>query len=251
MKKLKAILVDDEYDSREILENYIQKYCPNLELLALCKDIKEGEQAIKHYKPDLVFLDIEMPYGNGFDLLEKFDKIDFEVIFVTAFSNYAIKALNRSAAYYLLKPIDIDELIEAVEKVSKKIESAQDTISIPDVVLSNIQAFNCQDQKLVLPNVNGFDLIKVAEIVRCEAMDNYTQIYMDSGKKYLVSKTLKHFEQLLSDCDFLRVHKSHIINLKKVIRYIKGKTAQLVMEDHSEVDLSATRKQEFLQRFER
>lgn len=248
MKKLKAILVDDEFDSREILENYIKKYCENVELLALCANIKEGEEAIKTLQPDLVFLDIEMPYGNGFDLLEKFGSINFEVIFVTAFSNYAIKALNMSAAYYLLKPIDIDELVEAVQRVTDKFEKPSD-ISLPDVVLKNIQAFNCQDQKLVLPNVNGFDLIKVSQIVRCEAMDNYTKIYMDSGKKHLVSKTLKHFENLLSDCDFLRVHKSHLVNLKKVTKYIKGKTAQLIMDDNSEVDLSATRKQEFLEKF--
>ncbi len=248
MKKLKAILVDDEFDSREILENYIKKYCENVELLALCGNILEGEEAIKAHKPDLVFLDIEMPYGNGFDLLEKFDSIDFEVIFVTAFSNYAIKALNLSAAYYLLKPIDIDELVEAVQKVTEKLENPSD-LSISDVVLKNIQAFNCQDQKLVLPNINGFDLIKISNIVRCEAMDNYTKIYMDSGKIHLISKTLKHFENLLIECEFLRVHKSHLVNLKKVTKYIKGKTAQLIMEDNSEVDLSATRKQEFLERF--
>jgi len=248
MKTLKAILVDDEYDSREILENYIRKYCPNVELLALCKDIQEGEAAIKEYKPDLVFLDIEMPFGNGFDLLEKFDSINFEVIFVTAFSNYAIKALNMSAAYYLLKPIDIDELVEAVQKVTCKLEDTPG-LFLPNVVLKNLHALNCQDQKLVIPNVNGFDLISVAEIVRCEAMDNYTQIYMDSGKKHLVSKTLKHFENLLTECNFLRVHKSHLVNLKKVVKYIKGKTAQLILEDQSEVDISVTRKAEFLEKF--
>lgn len=248
MKKLKAILVDDEFDSREILENYIKKYCSNVELLALCKNIQEGEAAIRELKPDLVFLDIEMPYGNGFDLLEKFEEINFEVIFVTAFSNYAIKALNLSAAYYLLKPIDIDELVEAVNKVFKKLEE-DSGVFLPNVVLKNIQALNCQDQKLVLPNLNGFDLIRVAEIIRCEAMDNYTQIYMDSGQKYLVSKTLKHFENLLSDCHFLRVHKSHLVNLKKVVKYIKGKTAQIILEDNSEVDISVTRKAEFLERF--
>ncbi len=149
-----------------------------------------------------------------------------------------------SAAYYLLKPIDIDELVEAVNKVSEKIVQTQN-ISLPNVVLKNIKAINCQDQKLVLPNINGFDLIKVSEIIRCEAMDNYTKIYMDSGKIYVVSKTLKHFENLLIDCEFLRVHKSHLVNLKKVVKYIKGKTAQLILEDNSEVDLSATRKQEF------
>lgn len=248
MDKLKAILVDDEYDSREILANYIRKYCSNIELLALCKDIKEGEEAIKLHKPDLVFLDIEMPYGNGFDLLEKFETIDFEVIFVTAFSNYAIKALNMSAAYYLLKPIDIDELIEAVQKVLIKLRTSPN-VFLPDIVLKNIQSMNCQDQKLVLPNINGFDLILVSEIIRCEAMDNYTQIYMDSGKRHLVSKTLKHFENLLTDCDFLRVHKSHLVNLKKVVKYIKGKTAQIILEDQSEVDISMTRKAEFLERF--
>ena len=247
-KTLKAILVDDEFDSREILGNYIQKYCDHVELLASCENINTAEEAIKNVKPDLVFLDIEMPYGNGFDLLERFEQINFEVIFVTAFSNYAVKALNMSAAYYLLKPIDIDELVDAVDKVRDKLENVPD-LFLPDVVLKNIQAFNCQDQKLVLPNVNGFDLIKVSEIVRCEAMDNYTKIYMDSGKIHLVSKTLKHFENLLAECDFLRVHKSHIVNLKKVVKYIKGKTAQLIMDDKSEVDLSATRKQEFLERF--
>lgn len=248
MEALKAILVDDEFDSREILGNYIRKYCENIEIVDACENIQMAEKSIKKYQPDLVFLDIEMPYGNGFDLLEKLDEINFEVIFVTAYSNYAIKALNMSAAYYLLKPIDIDELVEAVNKVSEEIVQAQN-ISLPNVVLKNIKAINCQDQKLVLPNINGFDLIKVSEIIRCEAMDNYTKIYMESGKIYVVSKTLKHFENLLIDCEFLRVHKSHLVNLKKVVKYIKGKTAQLILEDNSEVDLSATRKKEFLERF--
>lgn len=246
--KRKAILIDDEIDGREILANYLAKYCENIELVDSCENIIEGEKSIKEHQPDIVFLDIEMPYGNGFDLLEKFDRIDFEVIFVTAYSNYAVKALNLSAAYYLLKPIDIDALIDAVEKVEAKLDSKKE-FDLTEVVLKNIQAINSQDQKLVLPNLHGFDLINISEIMRCEAMDNYTNIHLVNGKKYVISKTLKHFENLLVNCDFMRVHKSHLINLKKVKQYIKGRTAQLILEDNSEIDLSATRKEEFLKRF--
>lgn len=195
-----------------------------------------------------MFLDIEMPFGNGFDLLDKYAEIPFQVIFVTAYSHYAIQALNRSAAYYILKPIDIDELVEAVNKVQLTLEKTNDT-SLVDVVLQNIKENKGQDQKLVLPNLTGFDLVNVKDIIRCQANDNYTNIYMDNGKQFIISKTLKHFETILSDCDFLRVHKSHLINLKKVKQYIKGKTPQLILDDNSEIDLSPSKKQEFIERF--
>lgn len=248
MKKIKTILIDDEQDSCEILNNFLTKYCPQIEVVDVCNNIIEGYSSIEKNNPELVFLDIEMPFGNGFDLLDKFNEIPFQVIFVTAYSQYAIQALNRSAAYYILKPIDIDELIEAVEKVEKNLEK-NDSLDIVDVVLKNLQQSNGQNQKLVLPNLTGFDLVEVNRILRCEAMDNYTNIFMEDGKKFIISKTLKHFELLLQDCDFMRVHKSHIINLKKVTQYIKGKTPQLILKDGSDVDLSPGKKQAFLERF--
>jgi len=169
MSKLKAILVDDEQDSRDILSNYLTKYCPNVQLLEKCEGIKSGLAAIKKHQPDIVFLDIEMPYGNGFDLLDQVKEVNFETVFVTAYDNYAIQALNQSAAYYLLKPIDIDELITAVDKIEKE-RSSTDYIAHAKVLLDNIKAQpNQEPTKVMLPTLEGFEIVKTSEIIYCEA----------------------------------------------------------------------------------
>jgi two-component system LytT family response regulator len=246
--ELKAIIVEDEEASRITLNNYLAKYCKNVEVLDMADSVQTGLAAIKKHNPDVVFLDIEMPYGNAFDLLESLDKVDFEIIFVTAYRDYAIKALNLSAAYYILKPIDIDELVTAVNKITEQKKEGDD-IFHTKVLMDNIKTNNIQHKKIVLPQMDGFEVVNVNEIIRAEANDNYTNFYLTNGKKYLVSKTLKYFDELLAEFDFIRIHKSHLVNLQYITKYIKGKGGQVCMTDDSYVDVSATRKKELLERF--
>ena len=248
MDKLKAIIVEDELASRETLTSYLIKYCPNVELIDEADSVKSGLEVIKKHKPDVVFLDIEMPFGNAFDLLEQIEKVDFEVVFVTAYSNYAIQALNMSASYYILKPISIDELVKAVEKITQK-RTEQEIPVHSKVLLENIQAVNKHNHKIVLPQLNGFDVVKINDIIRCQANDNFTEFYLTNGTKKLISRTLKFYEDLLKDFDFVRIHKSHLINIQYVVKYLKGKGGQVEMTDGSVVDVSVNQKAAFLEKF--
>ncbi len=245
---LKAVIVDDELASRAALANYIAKYCPEVLVAGFGDSVKTGLAAIGEHKPDIVFLDVEMPYGNAFDLLEQAGEIEFETVFVTAYSHYAVKALNFSAAYYLLKPIDIDELIGAVQKIRLGKEKQQYSLHTR-ILVENLQAANKQLQKIVLPSMEGFEVIQVKDIVRCQANDNFTDFFMVDGAKILICRTLKFYEDILTDFDFLRVHKSHLINLHQVRKYLKGKGGQVMMADHSVVDVSPQKKQDLLSRF--
>ena len=245
---LNVIIIEDEQVSRETLRNYLEKYCADIHILAEAENIIEGLKIIKKLNPDVVFLDIEMPYGNAFDLLEQIDDITFEIVFVTAYSNYAVQALNISAAYYLLKPIDIDELVLAIEKI-KSVFSKHKETNHTKILIENIKIENKQLQKVVLPIIDGFEVVRVNEIIRCEADDNYTRFYLIDGKQQLICRTLKHYEDVLKDYDFIRVHKSHLVNFQYIRQYKKGKGGQVIMKDNSIVDVSINRKQELIQKF--
>jgi len=247
MKKLSALIIDDEQDSRETLRNYIAKYCPNVHISTECANIQEAKKAIQTYQPDFVLLDIEMPYGNAFDLLEQFEKIDFEIIFVTAFSQYAVQAFNLSAAHYLQKPVDIDELIEAVEKVQKRLETTE-KINSSKILLDNLSAINIQHQKVVLPLLDGFMVVKLNEILYCEANDNFTCFYLNDGQKHLICRKLRFYENALSPHGFCRVHRSFMINLEFVKRYIKGKGGTVILENGREIPVANGRKGMFLEK---
>ncbi|MFZ6012034.1 MAG: LytR/AlgR family response regulator transcription factor, partial [Bacteroidota bacterium] len=168
---MKAVIVDDEKDSREILANYVKKYCPEVTVCGFGESVDTGLKAIEAHQPDVVFLDIEMPYGNGFDLLDKVKTVNFETIFVTAFDHYAMQALNQSAAYYLLKPIDIDELIKAVDKIKKE-RTEEHYTHHAQVLLENIRSESQQNQKIMLPTLEGFEIVTIKSILYCEAVDN-------------------------------------------------------------------------------
>lgn len=245
---LKTIIIEDEASSRETLKNYLNKYCPDVNLLAMADSVETGFKAINQYQPDIVFLDIEMPFGNAFDLLAKFEEIDFEIVFVTAYRDYAMKALNLSAAYYILKPIDIDELIKAVNIIKKNKQENQEAIHTK-ILLQNMKSVNNQQKKIVLPQMDGFEVVKVIDIIKGEASDNYTTFYMIDGKKYVVSKTLKFFEDLLADFDFSRVHKSYLVNIQHVTKYKKGKGGEVQMTDGSSVPVSPLYKSSLLKYF--
>lgn len=249
MPKLKAILVDDEQDSRDILSNYLTKYCPNVQLLEKCEGIKSGLEAITKHQPDIVFLDIEMPYGNGFDLLDQVGEVNFETVFVTAYDNYAIQALNQSAAYYLLKPIDIEELIAAVDKIEKE-RSGNNYIAHTKVLMDNIKAQAIQGPtKVMLPTLEGFEIVKTSEIIYCEADDNFTKFHLLDQRKLLICRTLKYFEETLAGSQFVRIHRSHMINLDYVIRYTKGKGGYITLENQIELEVAPKKKAAFMESF--
>ncbi|MCA0133426.1 LytR/AlgR family response regulator transcription factor [Winogradskyella alexanderae] len=242
--KLNAIIVEDEAKSREILRNYLSKYCPNIAVLGEAQNIEEALVLIRNNELDVVFLDVEMPYGNAFDLLDKVGDIDFETIFVTAYNHYAIDALNAHASYYLMKPISIDELIKAVDYVTD-IKTKEEALH-NQVLTPKTKAVN---GKLTLPQQDGFEIIETADIMYCKADDNYTEIYLNSNKKKLVSKTLKYIEERLKDSNFVRVHKSYLVNVNEVVKYVKGKGGSVVLSNGKEVMVSASRKSELLSYF--
>lgn len=247
---MKAVIIDDENDSRQILANYLAKYCPDVQVCGFGQSVATGLEAIHKYQPDIIFLDIEMPYGNGFDLLDQVHTITFETVFVTAFDNYAIQALNQSASYYLLKPIDIDELIKAVEKI--KAERTQENYTQhAQILLENIRTGTKHQQKIMLPTMEGFEIIAVNTIVYCEAVDNFTRFYFEQGTPLLICRTLKYFEDILKEHRFLRIHRSYLINPDFVVRYSKGKGGYVTMKNNKELEVSSSKKKEFLESFKR
>jgi len=242
--KLNAIIVEDEETSRSILRNYLKKYCPTVSVLGEAENVDEALVLIRNHDLDLVFLDVEMPYGNAFDLLDKVGDRAFETVFVTAYNHYAVEALNAHASYYLMKPISIDELIKAVDYVSEiktKEEALQDQVLVPKTTSVN--------GKITIPQQDGFEVIETANILYCKADDNYTEIYLNTAKKKLVSKTLKYFETALTNSSFARVHKSYMVNVNEIVKYKKGKGGSVVLSNGKEIIVSASRKSELLSYF--
>lgn len=243
-----AIIVDDEASSRNTLRNYVLQYCPGVSIVGESQNIVEAKQQIHNLQPQLVFLDIEMPFGNAFDLIDQLDQINFETIFVTAYSEYAIQAINLSHCSYLLKPVAIEDLIKAVEQAKENLQFHQKFKSA-EILLENLGTDKKQQKKMVLPTIEGFEVVTLKDIVRCEGNDNLTDLYLESGAKKTVCKTLKHFEEALNNYDFLRTHKSHLVNLHFVKSFQKGKTGTIVLEGGKEIPLSASRKEPFLNWF--
>ncbi|MBI1308044.1 MAG: response regulator [Bacteroidetes bacterium] len=246
--EIKAVIIEDEPVSRETLRNYLAKYCTTVSVVAEAGNIRDGQSAIELHKPDLVFLDVEMPYGNGFDLLESVDEVDFELVFVTAFSHYALKALNMSASYYLLKPIDIDELVSAVEKVQDNLKN-KDRLLSARILKENLNTGENRLKRIVLPELDGFEIAQLKDILYCKANDNLTDFYFTNGKRKTICKTLKHFDEMLAPSGFLRIHKSHLINLEHVKGYKRGKGGYAQMTNGDELEIAVRRKQEFLEEF--
>jgi len=239
---IRAIIIDDEQESRNTILNILKNFCENVSVVAQAENVADGIKIISDKKPDVIFLDIQMPDGSGFDLLEKTTPIDFQVIFVTAYDQFALKAIKFSALDYILKPVDPQQLIDAVNKIK---ETGSDVGSITkkiSTLLRNKNGF----ERITLPTFEGFRFINLKDIVRCEADNNYTNFYLNSSEKILVTKTLKEYDECLSGLDFVRVHQSHLVNIKFVDRYIKGDGGTIIMADGSEVDVSRRRKDGFL-----
>ncbi|QBZ97297.1 LytR/AlgR family response regulator transcription factor [Flavobacterium sangjuense] len=243
--KIKSVIVEDEKAAREVLKNYLSKYCPQVEVIGEAKNIKEAVPLLHEVQPQLVFLDVEMPFGNAFDVLEACKDLRFETIFVTAFSEYSLKALNQSAAYYLLKPISIEELIVAVNKVQQQIAN-HEIFDRNKIIVENFRETQPEKKQVILPTLEGFEVVKMEDIVRLRGNGNFTDIYLSNGSKKMVCRFLKHFSEILP-YPFMRVHKSHIINVNFVKSYNKGGFVTLF--DGSEIEISSTYKEEFLKKF--
>ncbi len=247
LRKIRSVIVEDEQAAREVLKKYLEKYCPQVELVGLAADGRQAVEVIRELQPELVFLDVEMPFGNAFDVLDGCGDLHFETIFVTAFSEYSLRALNQSAAYYLLKPVSIEELILAVNKTAEII-ARNEIVNRNRIVSENFRERTPERRRIVLPTLEGFEVVKPEEIVRLQGNGNFTDIYLADGSRRMVCRFLKHFSEILP-LPFLRVHKSHMINLNHVCSYHKGAGGYCLMSDGSEVDISPAYKEEFLVNF--
>lgn len=244
---IKAIIVDDELGARESLSKMIEKNCKQIEIIGKADSMKTAYDMISASNPDLVFLDIEMPKGNAFDLLEKFKEINFHIIFTTAYDHYAIKAIKFSAVDYILKPIDPEELVAAVTKLEKRLGQKSELNQQFKTLLTNVRPEN-KLKKVGIPDGDGLVFINLSDIIRCDSDGNYTYFILTNGKKIIASRTLGEYEQLFSDDNFFRVHRSHLINLEHVKKYIKGEGGYVVLSDNSQVEVSRRNKNDFLER---
>lgn len=241
--KLTAIIVDDEKHSRETLKNLLENFCKEVEVIGQAENIQEALEFIPHLSPDIVFLDIELQSGTGFDILNQLPEINFEVIFTTAFDQYAIKAVKFSSLDYLLKPIDLEELQQAVEK-AKIAKNKSEYSKQLKTLLQNIKQPSLS--KICLSTSEGFEFVNTSDILYCEAGGSYTTFVLNNHKKLLVSKHLKEYEGLLIENHFMRVHNSYLINLKEVKKYVKADGGYIVMNNDEIVSISRGKKESFL-----
>lgn len=242
---LKAVIVDDEIRSREFLKNLVEEFCSDIKVTGTAGSVSEAVSVIESRQPDLVFLDIELQTGTGFDILQTFKEPRFHVVFTTAYDHYAIKAIKFSAVDYLLKPIDVEELQEAVDKARKKVENNTSTQTIR-MLLENLRKPANTDYSITLATSEGLEFVPLQNITRLEASGPYTHFFLKDGKKIIVSKNLKEYENLLSEYNFFRVHNSHIINMKEVKRMIKTDGGYAVMHDDSMIAISPKKKDDFM-----
>jgi two-component system LytT family response regulator len=243
---IKAIVVDDEPYAGQALVTLLQRHCPEVVLVAVCNTAAEAMQMIREQQPSLVFLDIEMPHMNGFELLEALSPVSFQVIFTTSYDQYAIRAIRFSALDYLLKPVDATELKQAVAKASVKPDAS--LAKQLDILFAKMNPARGGVKRIALPTQEGLQMIPVDSIIYCSASSNYTSFILKDKQKLLVSRTLKEIEEMLEEYSFLRVHHSCLVNLDEVKKYIRGEGGSLLMSDGSEVDVSRSRKDNLLKR---
>lgn len=246
---LRTIIVDDESDAVKFIESIIAEYCPNIEIVGTANSAREGVKLINEKEPDLVFLDVEMPHGSGFDLLSNFPQKNFDVIFITAFNHYAIKAIKFSAVDYILKPININEFVEAVKKVEAARQKNKTSNFSLDALLENLRS--SLPSRLAIPTSDGMEYLNTNEIIRVEADRSYSWFFLTENRKYLVSRNLKEYQELLSDRNFFRTHNSHLINLEFVKKYIRQEGGYVLMTNGSNVPISRSKKELFLKQMAR
>jgi two-component system LytT family response regulator len=240
-----ALIIDDELHCSESLELMLERYCPNTKIIGVTNDPLKGLGMITALKPDVVFLDIEMPHLSGFDLISKLDTIDFEIVFTTAYNEFAIQAFKVNAVDYLLKPISKNELIEATKKVKKRISKHSESFNL-HALINGLGIQKPLSGKIALSSMKGLDFVEINSIIRCEADSNYSDVILEGNKKITVSKTLKELEELLVSQPFMRVHNSHLVNLNKISSYQRGTGGYLVMDNGDQIQVSRSKKAEFL-----
>jgi two-component system LytT family response regulator len=243
---MRAILVDDEPDGIRTLKKLLELNCPEVEIVATCSSAADAISKLEEAKPELVFLDVRMPGGSGIDMLAELSEIDFEVIFVTAHDEYMLQALQFSAVDYLMKPVDEDRLKEAVQRVEERLKGKKNSRQ-GEILLHNINKVGYPlEMRLCLPTQKGFTIVKLEEIIYCEAQRSYTIFRLVNNKSIIISKPLFDYDKLLADTIFLRVHKSFLINLMHIKEYMRGEGGTVVMSDGMEVEISRRKKEQFL-----
>lgn len=241
-----ATIVDDEPDCCESLAMLLERYCPEVKVLDICYSADTAIQSIKEHTPQILFLDIEMPFMNGFELLEELGDINFELIFTTSYDRYAIKAIRFSALDYLLKPVEREELQKAVQKAAQRKQHP-----VPQQLELLLQKLNHPARpvnKIAIPTMEGFHLLAADSIISCESDGNYTHLFLKDKRKIIASRNLKEMEELMEDYPFVRIHHSHIVNINEVEKYIKGEGGYLIMSDGSTINVSRSRKELLLQK---
>ena len=242
---LKTVIIDDDYISRMILREMLEKFLDNIEILGEAGSVVGGIKLIEDSNPDLVLLDISLPDGTGFDLLDKLKKIDFKLIFITAYSEFAIKAFKYSTFDYIIKPLDVDDLIKAITRIPQ-IEKTDTNTSVRSLRKNLLSPIEKSSKTVALPESNGFAIIKVEDIIRCEGKRNYTRIIFTQGKEKIVSRTLLEFEHLLTPHGFVRIHRSHLVNILYVVRYIKSEGGMVELKTGELLKVSPKHKENLL-----
>jgi two-component system, LytTR family, response regulator len=246
---MRTILVDDEPKNTRILQKLLTDYCKDVKIIGSAADAIEAFQIITKLKPDLVFLDIEMPNGNAFDLLDKLMPVNFEIIFITAFESYSLKAFKYSALDYLLKPVSIEDLEEAIQKAKEQAKNRNINLQVKSL-LQNINVTSGGFKKIAVHTLDGLEFLKIEDLIRLEANGSYTEFHLSNKKMILASKSIKEYEDILSEDIFIRVHNSHIINLNYIKKYHKGRGGYIILEDGKNIEVATRRKHDFLSRFE-
>jgi len=242
---IKAVIIDDEKRARDFIESIVHNNFPEIKICTKASSVVEGIKAITKHKPDIVFLDIEMHDGNGFDLLEALPERNFKFMFITAYDHYAVKAFKFSAVDYLVKPIDINEFIDAVQRLLNRVSSEYSHTENYEVLKANMKSKT--PYKLAVPSMKGFEYVKFTDIIRFEADGRYTQIHLTDNRKMTVSKTLGEYCELITDKNFYKPHKSHFINLRYVKKFARQDGGYIVMDDDSIVAVARNQKEEFIE----
>jgi len=242
---LRVVIVEDEIHSREALKSLLMEFCEGIEIAGMAADVETAVSLIKQTTPDLLFLDVELQTGTGFDVLDQLHEVNFEIVFTTAFEQYAVKAIKLSSLDYLLKPIDIEELQRAVEKASVKKDEVVQKQKL-EALMSNLGSAG--KKKICLATSDGIEFINIQDIVYCEANGSYTNFHLTNGTTILVSKNLKEYETILSDQNFMRVHNSFLINLTEVKKFVKSEGGYILMKNNAQISISQKKRDEFLER---
>lgn len=250
----RAVIIEDESHSRQVLQNYLHRYCPEVKVIGMADSVDSACAAIRSHSPDLVFLDIQLKLGLGFDVLEQLEDISFDIVYTTAHSEYAIQAFNLSGSSYLLKPVGIDALRKAIEKLKReRARHPQATVlTTPVKVLTeNLAEKNGQNRQIALPTAAGFEVATISKIIRCEANEHFTNFYLDGEKRpKMICRMLRYYDELLSGSHgFFRTHRSHLVNLNHVVGYKRGKSGSVMMRDGQLVPLTISRKEAFMAKF--